>query len=88
MSYKVSLSHIFKEHLAQIVEFDTLANSKKVTQNPKQTVKELEKMGKSGMSLQTTRIQSRVYDTKYIVVYRVVNNPHPKLIALRIIRHK
>lgn len=86
MSYKVSLSNIFKEQLAQIVEFDTIINSKKISQNPKQTIKELEKMQKSGISMQTTHLRSPVAGTKYIVVYRVVNNPHNKLIARRIIR--
>ena len=88
MRYAVSLSKIFKEQLAQIVEFDTLINSKKVIQNTKQTAKELETMQKSGMSMQTTRIRSPVTGTNYIVVYRVVNNPRNKLIARRIIRHK
>jgi len=31
MRYAVSLSKIFKEQLAQIVEFDTLNNSKLIT---------------------------------------------------------
>ncbi len=44
MRYAVSLSNIFKEQLAHIVEFDTLTNSKKVIQNTKQTAKELETM--------------------------------------------
>ncbi|MCH7560092.1 MAG: hypothetical protein IIC67_01765 [Thaumarchaeota archaeon] len=86
MRYAVSLSKIFKEQLAQIVEFDTLINSKKVIQNTKQTANELETMQRSGMSMQTTRIRSPVAGTKYIVVYRVVNNPKNKLIARRIIR--
>lgn len=86
MSYKVSLSNIFKGHLAQIVEFDTIINSKKVSKNPKQTVKDLEKMEKLGISIQTTQIKSNVWGTKYTVVYKLTENPHKKLIAKRIIR--
>jgi len=86
MRYAVSLSKIFKEQLAQIVEFDTLINSKKVIQNTKITAQEFEKMQKSGMSMQIPQLRSPVTGTKYIVVYKVVNNPRDKLIARRIIR--
>jgi len=88
VTYKVSLSRLFKEQVAQIKEFDTIVNSKKVIQNIKETATDLEKMQRSGISLQTTRIQSKVNDTNYTVVYKVTNNPHDKLIARRIIRSK
>ena len=88
MTYKVSLSRLFKEQVDQIKEFDTIINSKKVIQNIKETAKDLEKMQRSGISLETTRIQSKVDGTKYTVVYRVVNNPHDKLIARRINRRR
>ena len=58
MTYKVSLSRLFKDQVAQIKEFDTIINSKKVIQNIKETATDLEKMQRSGISLQTTRIQS------------------------------
>lgn len=86
MTYKVSLSRLFKEQVTQIKEFDTIINSKKVIQNIKETEKELELMKRKGISLQTPRIQSKVHGTKYTVVYRVVNNPRDKLIAKKIIR--
>lgn len=88
MTYKVSLSRLFKDQVAQIKEFDTIINSKKVIQNIKETATDLEKMQRSGISLQTTRIQSKVDNTNYTVVYKVINNPHDKLIARRIIRTK
>jgi hypothetical protein len=85
MTYKVSLSRLFKEQVGQIREFDTIINSKKVIQNINQTAKELELMQKKGMSIQTPRITSQVHGTKYTVVYKVVNNPRDKLIAKKII---
>ncbi len=85
MNYKVSLSNIFKEQLAQIVEFDTLTNSKRVIQNTKQTAKELERMKRSEKVYEITRLRSPVDNTNYIVVYRIAKNPD-KLIARRIIR--
>ena len=85
MNYKVSLSNIFKEQLAQIVEFDTLTNSKRVIQNTKQTAKELERMKRSEKVYEITRLRSPVDSTNYIVVYRIAKNPD-KLIARRIIR--
>ena len=85
MSYKVSLSNIFKEQLAHIVELDTLTNSKRVIQNTKQTAKELEQMKRSEKIYEITRLRSPVENTNYIVVYRIAKNPD-KLIARRIIR--
>lgn len=85
MSYKVSLSKIFKEHLAQIAEFDTITNSKRVIQNTKKTAKELEQMKKSEKVYEITRLRSPVEKTNYVVVYRISKNPD-KLIARRIIR--
>lgn len=71
MTYKVSLSKLFKEQFAQIKEFDTILNSKKIAQNIKLTVKDLEKMQKSGIDIETTRIKSQVATTQYVVVYKV-----------------
>ncbi len=88
MNYKVSLSNIFKEQLKQIAEFDTFTNSKKVSKNPKQTLKDLEKMEKLGITIHTTKIKSDVYGTKYTVVYKVTKNQQKKLTAKKIIRHK
>ena len=86
MTYKVSLSRLFKEQIAQIKEFDTILNSKKIAQNIKMTVNDLEKMQKSGIDIETTRIKSHVATTPYVVVYKVQNNPYKKLIAKRIIK--
>ena len=72
----------------QIKELDTDLNCKRVTQSIKTTAKELEKMQKSGVTIETTRIKSRVPDTQYTVVYKVINNPTQKLIAKKIIRHR
>lgn len=88
MTYVVSFSNIFKEQLAHIVDLDTIINSKKIIQNAKPITKELEKMQKRGVTMQTTRIRSPVVGTNYVVIYRVVNNPKYKLIAKKIIRCK
>lgn len=88
MTYKVSLSRLFKEQISQIKEFDTIINSKRVAQNIKITVKDLEKMERTGIDIETTRIKSKVANTPYVVVYRVVNNPQQKLIAKRIFKCK
>ena len=88
MTYKVSLSRLFNEQLDQIKELDTALNSKRVAQSIKPTAKELEKMQKSGYTIETTRIKRKVPDTPYTVVYKVVNNPSDKLIAKKVIKHR
>ena len=86
MTYKVSLSQLFKEQIDQIKELDTIINFKRVAQNIKTTVKDLEKMEKMGIDIETTRIKSKVTNTPYIVVYKVINNTRQKLIAKRILK--
>ena len=71
----------------QIKEFDTDLNCKRVAQSIKATSKELEKIQR-GMIIEATRIKVKVSDTRYTVVYRVINNPTQKLIAKKILRHK
>ena len=66
MTYKVSLSQLFKEQIDQIKELDTIINFKRVAQNIKTTVKDLEKMEKMGIDIETTRIKSKVTNTPYI----------------------
>ncbi len=87
MSYKVSLSNIFKQQLAEIAEFDTITNSKRVIQNTRKTAKELEQMKKSEKVYEITRLRSPVENTNYVVVYKIKKNPD-KLIVRRIIRCK
>ena len=88
MTYKVSLSKLFSEHMDQIKEFDTDLNCKRVAQSIKTTAKDLEKLPRSGIIIEATRIKVRVPDTRYTVVYKVINNPTHKLIAKKILRHR
>ena len=39
-----------------------------------------------GIDIETTRIKSKVTNTPYIVVYKVINNTRQKLIAKRILK--
>lgn len=72
----------------QIKEFDTDLNCKRVTQSMKTTAKDLEKIQRSGITIEATRIKVKVPDTPYTVVYKVINNPTQKLIAKKILRHR
>lgn len=72
----------------QIKEFDTDLNCKRVAQSIKVTAKDLEKLPRSGIIIEATRIKVRVPDTRYTIVYKVINNPTHKLIAKKILRHK
>ena len=72
--------------MEQIKEFDTPLNYKRVAQSIKTTANELEKMQKSGVTVETTRIKTRVPDTPYSVVYKVKTNPSPKLIAKKVLK--
>lgn len=86
MTYRVSLSRLFKEHLAEIKEIDDILTWKKVAQSIKATVKDLEKMEKSGLTIETTRIKYKVQGTRYSVIFKVQNKSPKKIIARRIIR--
>jgi len=88
LTYKISLSRLYKEQVKQIKEFDTIINSKKVAQNIKVTVKDLEKMQKSGIDIDTTRIKSKVANTPYTVLYKVKNSSPQKLTAKKILKHR
>jgi len=72
----------------QIKEFDTDVNCKRVAENVKTVARYLEKLQKSGVIVETTRIKSNVPNTKYAIIYKVENNPKHKLIAKRIIKHR
>lgn len=87
MTYKVSLSKLFSEQMDQIKEFDTDLNCKRVAQSIKTTAKDLEKLQR-GITIEATRIKVKVPDTRYTVVYRVIDNPTQKLIAKKILRHR
>ena len=69
LTYKISLSRLYKEQIAHIKEFDTILNSRKVAQNIKKTVKDLEKMQRSRIDIETTRIRLKALpmslSTKY-----------------------
>jgi len=72
----------------QIKEFDTTVNYKKVAQNVKTTAKYLEKLQKSDVVVQEMTMKGKVADTKYTIVYKVVNNPNQKLIAKKVLKHR
>lgn len=88
MAYQVSLSRLFNEQMDEIKELDSTLNYKRVAQNIKATAKDLEKMKKSGVTIETTRIKSKVANTPYTVIYKVSTNPHDKLIAKKILKHR
>jgi len=86
VTYRVSLSRLFKEQIAEIKEFDDVLTWKKVAQSIKATVKELEKQEKSGLTLEITRIKYKVQGTRYTVIFKIQNKSPKKIIARRIIR--
>ena len=88
LTYKVSLSRLFKEHLAEIKEMDDILTWKKVAQSIKETEKDLEKMEKSGFTIETTRIKYKVQDTRYTVIFKIQNRLPKKIIARKIIRQQ
>ena len=88
MTYKVSLSQLYNEQLKQIEENDTVLTYKRIAQHIKTTTNGLDKMEKSGLPVKAMMMNLDVPETNYSVVYKVVTNPHKKLIAKKIIKCK
>ena len=86
MPYRVSLSRLFKQQIAEIKEFEDTLTWKKVAYSIKATEKDLEKMEKSGFTIETTRIKYKVQDTRYTVIFKIQNRLPKKIIARKIIR--
>ena len=74
--------------MAQIKEFDTDLNYKRVAENIKTTAKNLEKIERTGITVQDMTMKGKVSSTQYTIVYKVKNNPTQKLIARKILRHR
>ncbi len=72
--------------MAQIQELGETVDYKKVAQNIKATVKELERLEKAGITVHNMTMRNKVHNTKYIVSYKVKTNPHKKLIARKVLR--
>jgi len=72
----------------QIRELGETIDYKKVAQNIKTTVKELEKLEKAGMTVHNMTMRNEVSGTNYVVSYKVKTNPHKKLIAKKVLRHR
>ena len=88
MTFKISLSKLFNEQLREVAELDTNINLKKLTQNIKATVKCLERMQKSGITIQDMKMNAVVPGTKYSIMYNIKTNPSDKLIVKKILRHR
>ena len=88
MTYKVSLSQLYNEQLKQIEETETALTYKRIAQHIKTTTLGLEKMEKSGLPVKAMMMRLDVPETAYSVVYKVVTNPHKKLIAKKTIKCK
>jgi hypothetical protein len=72
----------------QIKELGETLDYKRVAQNIKITVKELEKLEKAGMTVHNMTMRNEVPNTKYVVSYKVKTNPHKKLIAKKVLRRR
>lgn len=89
MTYRVSLSRLFKEQIKQVKELDTILNVKKITQTNELTAKNLEEMGKSSeITIETTTIRVKVPGTPYTVVYKVKSDPRQVLVVKKIVKHR
>lgn len=88
MTFRVSLSRLFNENMAQIKELGDTIDYKRVAQNIKTTVLYLEKLEKGGMTVHGMTMRNKVPDTNYTVSYKVKTNPHKKLIARKVQRKR
>ena len=61
---------------------------KRVAQNIKITVKNLEKLEKAGITVHNMNMRNEVPGTKYVVSYKVKTNPTKKLIVKKVLRHR
>ena len=88
LTFKISLSKIFNQHVDQIKELDTTLNFKRVVQNIKIAEKNLNRLEKYGITVTDMTFTNKVPQTDYSVVYKVKINPKKKLIVKKIIRRK
>jgi len=88
LTFQVSLSKLFNDHLECIKESEDPVTYKRVAQNIKATVKNLEKLEKSGITVHEMTMRNDVPLTKYTVVYKVKVNPKKKLIAKKVLKHR
>ena len=72
--------------MKKVEEIETVLTYKKIAQNIKTTANNLEQSEKRGFIMNAGTMNVDVPDTKYSVVYKVVTNPHKKLIAKKIIK--
>jgi hypothetical protein len=72
--------------MAKVEELETVVTYKKIAQNIKTTASSLEKMEKTGIEMKEMTMRIDVPETKYSVVYKVITNPHKKIIAKKIIK--
>ena len=74
--------------MESIKENEDVLTYKRVAQNIKATVKNLEKLEKSGITVHEMVMRNAVPLTKYTVVYKVKTNPKKKLIAKKVLKHR
>jgi len=72
--------------MKQVEEMETVLTYKRIAQNIKITTANLEQAEKRGFIIQASTMRVDVPETRYSVVYKVVTNPRPKLIAKKIIK--
>lgn len=72
--------------MADVEEMETVLTYKKIAQNIKITADSLDRMEKSGIAVNAMNLNVHVPDTKYSVVYKVLNNPQKKLIAKKLLK--
>jgi hypothetical protein len=72
--------------MAEVEERETVLTYKKIAQNIKTVVSNLEKWEKSGADMRVGNIRLDVPETRYSVVYKVITNPNKKVIAKKIIK--
>ena len=89
MNYQISLSRLFKEdQIKQINEFDSFLNVKRINQTIEMTAKNLDKMEKSGISIEPTRMKVKVPNTKYILLFKIKVNPKKVLIVNKVLKKR
>ncbi len=86
MKFKISTSALFKEQSHQIGDVEDTLVVKRIMQNIKSTALSLEHLEKKGLSIEKMILTTKVPQTKYAVVYKIINRPHKKIIAKKIRR--
>ena len=74
--------------MAYLKESEDPITYKRVAQNIKTTVKNLEKLEKSGITVHEMSMRNDVPTTKYTVVYKVKVNPKKKVIVKKILKRR